>query len=221
MELLASCSLERSRTFNGTLSLPNEDKKVNDKVSLNIVIDNAEDCNVVFSSLSGLERCVTFTGEKKATYCPTNLEGKVFNEYTIEDALNGRIEPIMGVVDLVRVPEGYCDMRQVKTYCSKYPSVRFIGGNLLNIEGVRIGRYDKGKDKMSPVLCDMQDTFVEVNLDDLNGIQEKVKKVRIKAEKLAKEPKKKSSGNGGGNNKKKEKRVAAFSGLFGTEEVAF
>ena len=217
MELLASCSLEKSKTFNGKLALPNEDKKSPDKVFLNVVVMD-ESGDVVFPSLSGNEKCVTFVGTK-ATYCPTGMEGNVFNQYELEDLVNGRIKPVMNVVDLVQLPKDFCDMRMLKGFCSKYPSVRFIGGNLLRVDGVRIGRYDKGKDKMSPVMCDMYDTFVEVDLDDLSGLQEIVNKTRVKAEKVGKEKKEKIKKEP--REKKVPKRVEAFNNMFGLAEVEF
>lgn len=224
MVLLASCDLEKSKTFNGKLVLPNEDKKSPDRVLLNVVVDG-ENCDDVFTGLSGAEKCVTFIGERKATYCPSNLSGNVFNQYSLEDLKNGKISSVLGIVDLVKLPDDYSDMRSLLGYCKEYPSVRFIGGNLLNIEGVRVGRYGFADGKAPCVFKDMYDTFLEVDLNDLSGLQEKVKKARSKAEKLKKESKSSGKKRGSGEKKPKEKkpvkRVEAFNSMFGGSEEDF
>ena len=117
-------------------------------------------------------------------------------------------------------------MRVLKEVCDKYPTVRFIGGNLLGVEGVRIGRYDEGKDKCSPVFKDIYDNFVEVDLEDLDNLQEIVKKTRKKAESQIKEKTKKKSKSAKAKSstpkeKKVPKRKEAFSKLFSTNEVDF
>ena len=218
MVLLASCGYEKSKEIKGKLVMPSEveGSKSSDKVLLNVVV-NGTRCSEVFSGLNGNVQCVTFVGAEKATYCPEELKGNVFNEYSIEDIESGNISPIMGVVDLIRLPKGYCDMRSIKGWCEKYPSVRVIGGDLLGIEGVRIGRYDKGKENMSPVFNDVQDYFVEVDLGNLEGVSEVIKASRSKLEGV---------GNEGKSEKKKAekaapRRIAVFNGMFGGAEVDF
>lgn len=214
MELLASCSLEKSRTFNGSLSIPDDDGKTMHRVSLNVVVgDESED--EVFAGINKLAKCITFKGDTKATKCPIGLEGKVFNEYTIMEMATRVVESIDGVTTLVRVPDDYFDMLTLKRLCDSRHDVRIIGGKLLNIEGVRIGRFDGNK----PVVCNgVYDSFLEVDIDDLEGIKEKIKKVKVVEvkEKKAKEKKDKAPAE-----KKVSKKVVAFNSMFGGEGEEF
>lgn len=220
MQLLASCSLAKSKEFSGKLVLPNEDKKTPDKVLLNIVVDDGN--TRVFQELDGKE-FVTFK-DIPTTFCPSSFEGRVFNEYSLEDLTQNKVKPVNGVVSLISLPKGYSDMLKLKKLSDMYPGIRFIGGKLLGVEGVNIGRLDLGKEKMSPVFEDIYDTFVEVDLDDLSGLQEIVKKTRKRAEGVGKTKTSKKSRKAGSGEKKEKKipkRVEAFNKLFSEEEVAF
>lgn len=221
MKLLAGCSLEKSNEFTGNLVLPNEDKKNPDKVMLNIVVNDGN--TEVFKHLSGKEKCITFVNEP-TLFCPTELEGNVFNEVNLQELIDNEgtyPTDVKGVVTLVRVPEDYHDMRFLKQVCDKYPTVRIIGGNLLGVEGVRVGRYESTKKSIPVVYKDIYDDFVEVNLEDLDGLQEIVKKTRKRAESI-KSYEKKSKKSGAPKVKKVPKRVAAFSKLFdSSNEVDF
>lgn len=227
MQILASSSLENSKGFNGKLVLPNEDEnKKPDKVFLNIKVGIDENAKDIFNNLKGTEKCITFSKENPTAFCPKELHGKVFNECDLDILENDVNFPMPeGVITLVRIPDSYKDMRHLVEVCSKYPTVRVIGGTLLNVEGIRIGRFDTGKDKMSPVYKDIYDTFVEVDLDDLEGLQEIVSKTRKKAESLEgseKKKKGKSKKSSAPKEKKAPKRVEVFGKLFGdAEEVAF
>lgn len=214
MEILAGCSIEESKKYNGKLVIPNEEGKSPDKVSVNIIVDDGN--TDVFKELSGSEKCVTFIGEP-ATFCPTNMEGKVFNEVDYEyfKENEGSIPMnIKGITTLIRLPNGFCNMLEVKEICTKYPYARVIGGNLLSIEGVRIGRFDTGKDKMSPVYTEMYDTFIEVLLKDLDGIQEVIKRNKKKIKSMVEKEKKPRE-------KKESKRVVSFNTLFGGNREEF
>lgn len=214
MELLASCSLEKSRTFNGSLSIPDDDGKTMHRVSLNVVVgDESED--EVFAGVNKLAKCITFAGNTKATKCPMGLEGKVFNEYSLEEFRDSNSEPVSGVVTLVRLPDDFSHMLTLKTLCIGREDIRLIGGKLLNIEGVRIGRFDGNK----PVVCNgVYDSFLEVDIDNLEGIKEKIKKVKVVEvkEKKAKEKKDKAPAE-----KKVSKKVVAFNSMFGGEGEEF
>lgn len=231
MKLLASCSLEESSKFDGKLVIPCEDKKSPDKVLLNIVVEDGN--NGVFSKLTGKEECVTFVGGG-AEFCPTEWRGKVFNQYSLEDLQAGFSESkVEGVTDIVRLPENYSNMRELLGFQKSYPCVRFIGGHLLALEGLNIGRYATGREKLPLVLKDIYDSFVEVCLSDLDGIQEVVRKTRAKMDAIESgvegKPKRKSgskkssdgsSGSGSGE-KKATKKIQVFNGLFGSQEVEF
>lgn len=221
MQILASCSLEEASRFNGKLLLPNEDAKKPDKVFLNIIADGRESVDV-FKKVDEIPsvKCITFVGEG-VSYVPTRYEGSVFVEKTLQEALSESYGYPSGVVVLVRLPKdfpnGIYNMRTVYELSIKNPNMRFIGGNILGIEGIRVGRFDSGKEKMSLVFSDIYDTFVEVDLGDLSGIQEIVKKTRRRAEHIIKEKKSKAP-----KEKKVSRRVQAFNSLFGdASEVEF
>ena len=221
MQILASCSLEEASRFNGKLVLPNEDAKKPDKVFLNIVADGRESMDV-FKKVDEIPsvKCITFVGGG-ISYVPTGYSGSVFVEKTLEEALSENVSYPSGVVVLVRLPKdfpnGAYNMQTVYELSVKNPNMRFIGGSILGIEGVRVGRFDSGKEKMSPVFSDIYDTFVEVDLDDLSGIQEIVKKTRRRAEHIMKEKKPRAP-----KEKKVSRWVQAFNSLFGDSgEVEF
>ena len=208
MILLASCTAEQCRNFNGKLVIPNEDSGKPDKVLLNVNLEAGEE-------IPSNAYCVTYKGKVGEV-----LEGKTFLEVPLDSVDSS--EPVEGVVTLVRVPSGYCEMRKLYELCCKRSDVRVIGGNLLGIDGVRIGRFDEGKDKMSPVFCDVYDKFVEVDLGDLEGLQEIVKKTRKKVESSDKEKSKcKSSKPKSKSVSKKKSSVVAFSRLFGGSSEEF
>lgn len=214
MELLASCSLERSKTFNGSLSIPDEDGKTMHKVSLNVVVgDEPED--EVFASVNKLAKCITFVGKNKATKCPLGMEGRVFNEYMLEELNSFNPEPIEGITVLVRLPDDYSHMLTLKMLCDTRKDIRVIGGKLLNIEGVRIGRFDSNK----PVVCNgVYDSFIEADIDDLEGIKEKIKKVKVVEVKEKKDREKKEKAQ---SEKKISKKVEAFKNMFGDGGESF
>lgn len=222
MKILASCDIDKAMGFNGKLVLPNEDEKKPDKVMLNIVVDGC--CGYsneeIFRKASDLGKdivqCITFKVEEGrfASYVPTEWEGKIFNEYSAGYYDDPNVPVCDKATSLLRLPEGYSNMRVLYDMSKKYPNVRYIGGHLLGIEGIRIGRFDTGKDKMSPVFKDMYDAFVEVDLDDLNGLQEIVKKTRKKAEKMFSDGTKRKPRVGKPKVKKVSKRVEAFNSLF-------
>lgn len=222
MKILASCDIDKAMGFNGKLVLPNEDEKKPDKVMLNIVVDGC--CGYsneeIFRKASDLGKdivqCITFKVEEGrfASYVPTEWEGKIFNEYSAGYYDDPNVPVCDKATSLLRLPDGYSNMRVLYDMSKKYPNVRYIGGHLLGIEGIRIGRFDNGKDKMSPVFKDMYDAFVEVDLDDLNGLQEIVKKTRKKAEKMFSDGTKRKPRVGKPKVKKVSKRVEAFNSLF-------
>lgn len=222
MKILASCDIDKAASFNGKLILPNEDDKKPDKVTLNIVVgegceySNEEIFKKVAELGDNIVECVTFKVEEGrfASYVPTGMEGRVFNEYSSEYYYNPNTPVCEKAVSLLRLPEWYSNMRNLYDVCREHPDVRFIGGHLLAVDGVRIGRFDTKKDKMSPVFKDIYDCFVEVDLNDLDGIQEIVKKTRRKAEKMFSDGSKRKPRVGKPKVKKVSKRVEAFNSLF-------
>lgn len=232
MQLLASCTLEQAMGFNGKLVIPNEDEKKPDKVFLNVEYSDSdgsvEDFFTKVSSLGKNVRCVSFPVGVVSSV-PEEWKNRVFIKNTIDEVMQGlNHTEIPGVVDLVHLDSDYpckkykLTLRDLVSICEEHPSVRFYGGNLLAVEGLRIGRFEEGKDKSSPVFKDIYDTFVEVNLNDLDGLKEIVSKTRKKAESSedskgkkarvrSKQPKERKS----------SKRAEAAMKLFGGMEEEF
>lgn len=215
MEILASCTLDESTKFEGKLLLEGEEGSKPDKVFLNVVV---EDGNLgILNSLNSNIKCVTYKGEVDFSGIKVP-ENKIFMEvsYPVDEVPN-----VEGVTTLVRFPDGFSDMRAVYNLCSKHPNIRVIGGNLLNIDGVRIGRYGAGKDKGSVVFNGVYDQFLEVPLSELGNLKDVVKKARKKlessdSEKRTKTPKEKKA------TPKRNNIAKSFSSLFSnTEEEEF
>lgn len=214
MEILASCSLAEVMQYSGKLQIENEDGGKPDKVSLNVVVED-NDISVL-DKIGSNVKCVTFKNLEGSI--PERYKGKVFNEVAYEP--NMYVRDMEGVTTIIRLPEGYSDMREVKSLCGRGENIRVIGGNLLNIDGVKIGRYDTGKDKGSPVYNGIYDQFLEVDLKDLGNISEKVRKARKKINsanesKNSKSPKKAKVVS------KKNDISKSFTALFGSEEEDF
>lgn len=232
MELLASCSLEQAKNFNGKLVIPNEDEKKPDKVFLNVIYNDGDgSIDDFFTSISKLNksmvRCVSFPSEEAGFEVPEEWKNRVFI-YTDVDTLSDPNYPESdGVVSLVRLGDDFpreskLNLRDLVSICKEHTSVRFIGGSLLGVEELRVGRFNEGKDKMSPVFKDIYDSFVEVSLDDLDGLKEIISKTRRKAESTnstkgtkakvrSKQPKERKS----------SKRAEAAMKLFGGMEEEF
>lgn len=211
--LLASCSYEKAKSFRNKLVLvTDKDVKKPEEVQLNIITDTPDE---VLKNGLGVAKCLT--SSVNPSFCPDNLKGNVFHEVLYED-YNGVTE-VNGVVCLVRLPEGFCDMRKLcemssvnEQYDDVEHKVRFIGGNLLEIPGVGIGRYNKGKEKMSSVFNGVYDFFKEVSLDEIK-VQEVMSKVRS-VNKVGSKPKSVAS-----NSKTKKKET--FAKFFGGTEGGF
>lgn len=199
MDFLASCSLEESQQYSGKLVIPAEDGGRAGKVMLNIVYEGGD--RSLLKSIGGNVKCITYRGEMVG-----------FDEESFEDTPQGVFHEVdlcefsvketpkyTGVTTLVRLPDGYCDMRRIYNICKARDDVRVIGGNLLAIDGIRIGRFDGGKDKIAPVFNGVYDSFIEVNLSELGDVTELVKKAKKKMKDATKEPKESKA------KKKKEK----------------
>lgn len=233
MQLLASCTLKQAMGFNGKLVIPNEDEKKPDKVFLNVEYSD-EDGSVddFFSKVSTLNKnnvkCVSFPVGVLFSV-PEEWKGKVFIKNTIDEIQQGlNYTGVSGAVDLVHLDVDYpskkykVTLRDLVSICNELPTVRFYGGNLLAVEGLRIGRFDEGKEKMSPVFKDIYDTFVEVDLGDLDGLKEIVSKTRKKAESSGDgEGKKKAKVRSSKSKSSKGKRAEAVMKLFGGMEEEF
>lgn len=205
--LLASCSYEESKKYNSKIVLVSEEEnnKKPEEVVLNIVTDNP---NEVFVGGKGVAKCITTN--VSPNFCPTDLQGDIFRLYNFGEDLSTVEEEVEGVVPMLVLPEGYSDMREVYNLAIKYPRLRFTGGNLLEIPGIKIGRYDKGKEKMSAVFDGVYDMFTEVSLSDIK-VQRVLSKARSKS----------SSGSSKKSSSTKSKKTETFSKFFGGEGDAF
>lgn len=202
--LLASCSYEESKKFNSRIVLVSEDvtNKKPEEVRLNIVTDNP---NEVFIGGIGVAECMTT--RVSPNFCPTVLQGNVFRLYDYGEDLVGVNSEIEGVVPMLVLPDGYSDMRELSSIVLKYPNLRVTGGNILEIPGIKIGRYDKGKEKMTSVFCGVYDIFKEVDLQDIK-VQRIMSKVRTKSQKSGSSPQKQGVS--------KSRKTETFSKFFGS-----
>ena len=172
--ILASCSFEESRKYHNKLVLlTDSDSKKPEEVMLNIVTDEPD---LVLSRGLGVAKCVTTS--VSPTSCPEGLKGNVFRVYNYGE-IDGIGEEVDGVVPLIRLDDDFSNMRELYNLSLEYPNVRFIGGNLLGIPGLKIGRYDKGKEKISAHFHGIYDIFREVELADIS-VQEVMSKIRSK-----------------------------------------
>lgn len=215
--LLASCSYEDAKKYRNKLVLVgSEETKKAEEVLLNIVTDNPDE--VLEKGLGGA-KCLTSSVNPKS--CPKNLWGNVFHLVPYEE-FDG-VSEVEGVVCLVELPEGFCDMQKIvdislcnEGYSDVEHKVRFIGGNLLEIPGVGIGRYDKGKEKMSAVFNGIYDIFREVKLEDIE-VREIMSKVRAVTKKSTNSGSKTKSVVSNSKSKKKD----SFAKLFGGSNGGF
>lgn len=214
MEILASCTLEESKQYNGKLVIQDDDSKPI-KVKLNIL------------SKDGIDKSELYENVKSVTYLGTfpkfeRKEGvSYFTELSLEDVRSGFSET-EGITPILRLPDGFSQLKELVGYCSIYPTLRVLGGNLLAVEGLRVGRYEEENKKVYPIYNGIYDNFVEMNLADIDNVTEIVKKAKSKMlSDEKKEKKKKSSssksGEKKGSSKPKKSSVVSksFSVLFG------
>lgn len=212
--ILASCSYEDSKKYHNKLVLVSEkESKKPEEVYLNIVTDSPDE---VLKSGIGSAKCIT--SSVRPSLCPENLKGNVFHVIPYEDFTG--VDEVDGVVCLVKFPEGFCDMRKVEEVCQQgldyedvEAKVRVTGGNFLEIPGLAIGRYNKGKEKMSAVFNGVYDMFQEVPLDSIE-VKEVMSKVRSVSS--SGKPKKSSS-----SSSSKAKKAETFAKFFGGSDGGF
>ena len=225
LEILASCSLKAASKFNGKLVLPNEDSKRPDKVFLNIEYSESDGSVADFFAKVGILessfKCVSFNVDISDEDIPEEFSGKVFLYKDITSCFDSELPLGRKFTYLVKLPGDFPDkdlykfsLRDLVDLCNKYPNIRFVGGNLLKIRGLNIGRFPEGRKDSMYIFNDIYDSFVEVNLEDIDGLKEIVKKVRVKADGTKPRLSKSSKSNSGS----KTKRVVAFKTMFGDDE---
>ena len=221
MDFLASCSLEESQQYSGKLVIPAEDGGKPGKVMLNIVCEGGD--RSLLKSIGGNVKCITYIGEMFGFDEESfdDMPQGVFHEVTLNDFGVETTPQYDGVVTLVRVPDGYCDMRNLYNICKARSDVRVIGGNLLAVEGVRVGRFEGGKDKIAPVFNGVYDSFLEVGLSELGDVTELVKKAKKKMKDTSdeKKPRKKKEKSSESTPKRKENKIVkSFGCLFSNSD---
>lgn len=217
MDFLASCSVEESQKFSGKLVVPAEDEGKPGKVMLNIVCRTGD--KSLIKHIGGNVKSVTYIGDMM-DFDGDQFESMpdgVFHEVCLSEYEEHGAVQYAGVTTLIRVPDGYCNMRHLYDICNERSDVRIIGGNLLGIDGVRIGRFQSGKDKIAPVFNGVYDSFLEVDLSELNDLTELVKKAKkkMKTSSDGESKKKKKGKSKESNSKPRVNKVAnSFSCLF-------
>lgn len=163
--ILASCSVEEALNYNGKMSVDDEKVYLNIKVSkddikkaFNVALENRQ---VKAITVEGVrDNDVKFLPE-----VPEKLIGMVFISESIE-----KVTERYGYEVLIKLENSYCDMLNLYKLSEMYPSVHYIGGKLLEIPGIHVGRFDKGKEKLSSYFDGMYDYFVEAELSELSNI---------------------------------------------------
>ena len=222
MIVVAGCSLSEAVGVNGRLVTVDEEGNKSDKVLLNVEIkeDDTDVPEKVAQIPKSSIKCFTVFGSGRVV-----SDLPVFRVYTLEEALESIDTEYIPLVKLSNdFPNETYNMRTLYELSVKYPKVRFIGGRVLGIMGIQVGRFDDGKSKMSVNFSDVYDNFVEVRLSELSNLKEITKKSRKKLEDTEEKPKKKKAARVLKEHKpsKATKRAEAFSNLFaGVEEVEF
>jgi hypothetical protein len=142
------------------------------------------------------------------------------NNITEEDILGAIKDVPEGVVPIINLPEDFNNINFVWKMCQKYPRIRFCGGNLFAIDGVKIGMVgidtlDKQGIKYdfdSYAFNNKLDAFDEVDINTLDIT------ASSKPERVVKE-KKSSSSTSDSSPKKKSNQSEKFKGLFGNFQI--
>lgn len=163
--ILAGCSIEEALNYNGKMSVDDE------KVYLNIKTSKDDIKKAFTVALENRQvKAITVEGVRGGDVdslpeVPEKLVGMVFICEDIAD-----IKEKNGYEVLVQLENSYCDMLSLYKLSRMHPSVHYIGGKLLEIPGIHIGRFDKGKEKLSSYFDGIYDYFVEAELSELSNI---------------------------------------------------
>lgn len=220
--ILAKCNLEESKDYIGKVVSDG------DKVFLNLEV-GVEELPKALEVMSGNKSvyCVTvddWDGTSELPKVSEDLVGKVYTKVGYEGV---NVAP-SGYITYVEYPKGYCNMREVFKTCEKGENIRVFGGNFLEIPGVRIGRTDKGKEKMLASYNGVYDAFIEADIKDLDNIEvikSKFNKRDLEAMSgtdVSEKPKKEKGASSKNSGSKVSKAIgSSFGNLFGSEDVDF
>ena len=141
--------------------------------------------------------------------------GRVYdfgNNITEEDVEKIAEDSPKGVVPIIKLPDDYKDLYNIYQISKAHPSVRFCGGHLFAIDGVKVGAIgvdilDKLQDKYS------LDCF---KLDDTEDVLESVDINELEIDTTTKPERAKKASSGGNKSvaKKTSKKVSIFD-IFG------
>lgn len=141
--------------------------------------------------------------------------GRVYdfgNNITEEDVEKIVASTPAGVTPVIKLPDDYKDLYSIYKFSQIYPTVRFCGGHLFAIDGIKVGAIgvdilDKLQEKYSVDCFKLDDTEDVLELVDINELEidtttkpEKVKKASSNSNKSA--------------SKKTSKKVSIFD-IFG------
>ena len=219
MKVLVSCNLDDFKTN----CIENKVfEKGSDTLYYNIEVSTEEELKEA-ESFRNNERVMCITA------LDIDLNGNCFKEITLDDVDNLSFAPSN---TLCRLPDGFSDMKRVDDIRRKLNGIRFIGGNLLELPDLKIGRYDEGKEKLGSVFNGIYDTFLEVRAEDIDNLEEikgnlnpymlnDILEIKVKTSK--KKVVNRSINSGEKKEKPKKVKAAAqsFGSLFGGEDVGF
>lgn len=147
---------------------------------------------VIFNYIGDMQQAQSLYVEKKdfeiiCIYNPTTLE-------EVPQLLH-YVPNYMTCV--IQLPQEFSDMRILKSYCSVHPNIRFVGGHLLQIEGVRIGYVDntfisKKSNGLSVVTNGLDGLYMVYDytqIEELDFIKYKEKTAKVREPKPPKEKK--------------------------------
>lgn len=141
--------------------------------------------------------------------------GRVYdfgNNITEEDVEKIAEDSPKGVVPIIKLPDDYKDLYNIYQISKAHPSVRFCGGHLFAIDGVKVGAIgvdilDKLQDKYSSDCFKLDDTEDVLESVDINELE-------IDTTTKPERAKKVSSGGNKSVAKKTSKKVSIFD-IFG------
>lgn len=141
--------------------------------------------------------------------------GRVYdfgNNITEEDVEKIAEDSPKGVVPIIKLPDDYKDLYNIYQISKAHPSVRFCGGHLFAIDGVKVGAIgvdilDKLQDKYSLDCFKLDDTEDVLETVDINELE-------IDTTTKLERAKKVSSGGNKSAAKKTSKKVSIFD-IFG------
>lgn len=169
--------------------------------------------NILMIEYQGLQSNATYEGlvENTGVYI-----GRVYdfgNNITEEDVEKIVASTPAGVIPIIKLPDDYKDLYSIYQFSKTYPTVRFCGGHLFAVDGIKVGAIgvdtlDKIQDKY-PMDC--------FKLDDTEDVLEVVDINELEIDTTSKPEKAKKQSSSGGNKsvqKKTSKKVSIFD-IFG------